>query len=457
MRKPSAQRWLLIVFSYLFLLSFGVAGVVVVTLTALADFHVGRRLGASLRAGARQRWLWAGVAVNVAPLLFFKYSAFLTDNVSGFLRALGIRLSVPGGLAVGIIGLSYFTFSGLSYILDIYYENIEPTQSLSEFVCYLLYFPKLVAGPIVRAGELLPQFRNGLQFTVENFETGCAYLLVGAVKKLGIADQLAGHVGMILAAPGHYSASTLAQGMIGYTVQIYADFSGYSDMAIGCARLMGIKLPQNFLMPYSSVNIAEFWRRWHVTMSVWFRDYLFLPLEMGSRGVRNANARVARNMILTMLCCGLWHGASWNFVLWGAFHGVALAAYLVYARRKRRQMPRGIRWASYPGQLGARGLTLLVVMVGWIVFGTPTLSTAFNYLWRLFTWARDGVAFGSPYILPLAALVLLVHLLISKDRNLVEELPTYSVPARVFTYACLLLTLTSVVRSDSIPFVYVRF
>src|SRR5215472_4978563 len=348
MRRASAQKWLLIIFSYLFLLTFGVASVVVVTLTALAGFHVGRRLGTSLSAEARQRWLCAGIAANLGPLVLLKYSAFLAGNVSGLLRALGIRLSVPGGPAVAIIGLSYFTFSGMSYILDIYNESIEPSESLSEFVCYLSYFPKLVAGPIVRAGELLLQFRSRLQFTAENFETGCAYLLVGAVKKLAIADQLAAHVSMILAAPQHYNAFTLAQGMIGYTVQIYADFSGYSDMAIGCARLMGIRFPQNFLMPYSSINIAEFWRRWHVTMSTWFRDYVFLPLEFGSRGAQNPNLRASRNIVITMLLCGLWHGASWNFVAWGGLHGVALAVYQTYTCLLPRKSHQQRRTAFHP-------------------------------------------------------------------------------------------------------------
>jgi alginate O-acetyltransferase complex protein AlgI len=456
-RSLSARKRLLIIFSCLFYLSFGAVGVIAVTLTAVADFYVSRRLGSSLSAGARKRWLWVGIAVNVGPLVLFKYSGFLIGSVIGLLHPLGLHLSMPGDPTFRIIGLSYFTFSGMSYILDVYYESIEPSQSISEFLSYLLYFPKLVAGPIVRAGELLPQLGRGLQFSAKDFEVGCAYFLIGAVKKLVIADQVASHVNMVFAAPQHYTAFTLLQGMIGYTVQIYADFSGYSDMAIGCARIMGIRFPQNFLMPYSSVNIAEFWRRWHVTMSSWFRDYLFLPLEMGSRALRNANIRVARNMIITMLLCGLWHGASWNFVLWGGLHGLALAAYQLYASKKPRQARQRAQWALHPGTLVARALTLSVVMMGWIVFGTSTLRIAFTYFWRMFTWASDGVPLGSSYILPLTALVFLVHLLINKDRNLIEELATYSAPVRVFSYASLLLAITSLVPSEAIPFVYVHF
>jgi alginate O-acetyltransferase complex protein AlgI len=453
----SARKWLLIILSYVFYLSFGVVGVIVVTLTAFIDFNVGRWLGTSISTGARRGWLWAGLAINLGLLVLFKYSAFLAETIAAVLRPLGVRVPVPSDPVLPIIGLSYFTFAGMSYILDVYYERIEPTQSISDYVCYLAYFPKLVAGPIVRAAEFLPQLRRGFQVTAQDFEIGCAYLLVGAVKKLVIADQLASHVAMILAAPQHYDAFTLVQGMVGYTVQIYADFSGYSDMAIGCARLMGIRFPQNFLMPYSAVNIVEFWRRWHVTMSSWFRDYVFLPLEFGSRATRNANIRASRNILITMLLCGLWHGASWNFVLWGGLHGVALALYQVYASVRRGQVRRATGSAFHPGMLVSRALTLSVVMVGWILFGTRTLPLAFNYLWRMVTWSSDGVALGSPYILPLTALVVLVHLFIDKDRNVIEEVSTYSAPARILMYATLLTALTCLVPSDAVPFAYSRF
>ena len=456
-RNRSAQKWLLIIFSYLFYVSSGLVGLLVITLAALVDFHVGRRLGTTISAETRRHWLWASLAANLGALVFFKYLVFLAEVMAAALSPLSVHVSVPHEVFLLPIGLSYFTFAGMSYVLDIYYERIEPSQSISEYVCYLVYFPKLLAGPIVRAAELLPQFRRGIQVTAQDFETGCAYFLVGAVKKLVIADQLSSHVNMIFAAPQRYDAFTLLQGMVGYTVQIYADFSGYSDMAIGCARLMGIRFPQNFLMPYSAVNIAEFWRRWHVTLSSWFRDYVFLPLELGSRGARNPNIRVARNVVITMLLCGLWHGASWNFVLWGGLHGVALALHQAYGSVLPRQIHLGKRSALHPGTLVSRALTLSVVMVGWILFGTKTLTLAFEYLRRMLTWSSDGVALGSSYILPLTGLVFLAHLFIDKDRNLVEEVSTYSAPARIVAYATLLLALTSLVPSDAVPFVYAQF
>ena len=365
-RKLSGRTWLLIIFSYMFCLSFGLAGALVMTLVALADFVVGGKVGTAESDGTRKLWLRLGLAANLAPLAFFKYSSFVVAVLGDLLHPLGIRVTIPGNFLFPVIGLSYFAFAGMGYLIDIYYGKIEPSQSALEFLCYLMYFPKLIAGPIVRAADFLPQFSNGFRITAQDIEIGCGYLLVGSIKKLIIADQLAGHVGMIMGAPEHYTAFTLVQGLVGYAVQIYADFSGYSDMAIGCARLMGIRFPQNFLMPYSSVNIAEFWRRWHVTMSNWFRDYVFLPLEVNSRGMRNTNLRASQNVIITMVLCGLWHGASWNFVVWGGLHGVALAAYQVYANLRGRQARRVIRSAFHPRTMSARVLTLSIVMLGYV-------------------------------------------------------------------------------------------
>lgn len=456
--SPSARTRLVIIFSYLFSLTFGLGGALVLTFIAVVNFVVGRRLGASLSEMARKRWLWVGLLANLGPLAFLKYSAFFVGIFASLLHPLGVQFSAPSSLTFSIIGLSYFTFSGMSYVLDVYRESLEPTQKLSEFLCFLTYFPKLVAGPIVRASDFLPQFKRSFNITAQDFEIGIAYLLIGAAKKLVVADQLASHVSTIFVSPQDYNAPTLLQGMIGYTVQIYADFSGYTDMAIGCARLMGVKFPQNFLMPYSSVNIAEFWRRWHVTMSTWFRDYVFLPLELRSRNAPNANIRASRNIIITMVLCGLWHGPSWNFVIWGGLHGVALAAYQFYRNIRSLNMQQHPKRSFFhPATLVPRALTLCFVMFCWIFFGTQTLSAAFKYLWRMMTWNVDGVSLGSPYILPLAGLMFLTHLFIDKDRNLAEELSTCSLPVRILTYAGLLLALACLAPTDGAPFVYVRF
>jgi alginate O-acetyltransferase complex protein AlgI len=451
---------LLIIFSYLFCFSFGLGSVIVITLVSLADFVVARRIGNSVTDGARRRWLWLGLAINLTPLAFFKYFVFIAGNTAALLQYIGANIRVPDIPALPLVGLSYFTFAGISYLLDVYNGKLEPSHSILNYMCYMVYFPKLIAGPIVRAADFLPQISRGFRVTAEDVEIGCSYLLLGSVKKLVIADHLAGHVSMIMAAPQQYNAATLLQGLVGFSVQLYADFSGYSDMVIGCARLMGFKLPQNFLMPYSSVNIAEFWRRWHITMSTWFRDYVFLPLEIRSRGMRNGNIRAARNIILTMLLCGLWHGPSWNFVLYGGVHGIALATYQLYVSVRRRQTSITSRREGslfLPGKLFARALTLSVVLLSNILFATHTLSAAFVFLRRMLTWSSDGVALESPYILPLTTVVIIAHVLVGKDDNVIEKLNRYSLPIRVCAYASLLFALTSLVASEAVPFVYARF
>lgn len=455
--RVSVRTWVLIVFSYLFYVTFGISGALVLTFTAVANFLVGQLIGRSDNEANRKRWLWSGLLINLGPLVLLKYSTFLAQNIATLLHPLGFQGSPSNHPILSVIGLSYFAFAAVSYLLEVYWETMESERSFSEFFCYLVYFPKLIAGPIVRANDFLPQISRGFRITTQDFEIGCAYLLVGAVKKLVIADQLASHVSIVMASPQQFEAWTLVQGVIGYTIQIYADFSGYSDMAIGCARLMGIRLPQNFLMPYSSVNIAEFWRRWHVTMSTWFRDYVFLPLEFKSRGAGNATVRACRNITFTMLLCGLWHGASWNFIAWGGFHGAALAIYQIYKSSHGRIVPKWTRSTFLLGTLLSRGLTLSVVMTGWIFFGTENIAVALRYLWRIVTWSKDGVTLGSPYILPLAALMLVVHLMINKDRNLVEELSNYSLAPRVAAYTSLILALALLIPSDTVPFAYVRF
>ena len=456
-RGGANRTWLLIIFSYVFCASFELCGVIVVTLIALADFIFGRRIARAGNNRTQTKWLWFGLAVNLVPLGFLKYSAFLAGNLAILLQPLGIHIPMPDTAVLPTIGLSYFTFGGMSYLIDIYIGRLDPSYSFSEYLCYLVYFPKFIAGPIARAVDFLPQFSLGLQVRSEDVETGLGYILVGAAKKLVIADQLAGHVGMIMAAPQNFNAATLLQGLIGFTVQLYADFSGYSDMAIGCARLMGIKLPQNFLMPYSSLNIAEFWRRWHVTMSLWFRDYVFLPLEIRSRGIVNQNFRACRNIIVTMLLVGLWHGASWNFVLYGGVHGLALAVYTVYASTRRKQHHGAMRPMLHPTTLAARAITLSVVMLSNVLFATHTLPAAFTYLRRMLTWNHNGISLGSPYIVPLTAIVVIAHLVVNKDRNVIEELPNYSVPIRVLAYTTLLFALATLVPAQAVPFVYVRF
>jgi alginate O-acetyltransferase complex protein AlgI len=456
-KTASKDRWLLLAASYLFYLASGLYGVLLLVFTSVVDFQVARRMAPVEDPAVRRRWLFVSLASNLGVLASFKYANFVTDNINAVLGALGAHISAPHSSLILPIGISYFTFAGISYVLDVYYERLEPCRDASEYLLYVAYFPKILLGPIVRAPELLPQLQARPRATTSDVETGLAYILLGAVKKLVIADQLAAHVGLIFDAPSQYDAATLVQGLLGYTVQIYCDFSGYSDMAIGCARIMGVRLPENFLMPYSSVNIAEFWRRWHITLSTWFRDYVFLPLEFASRGTRSATIRKSCNMMATMLLCGLWHGASWNFVFWGGLHGAALSIQQAW-RAGRPAVAESERpaWLRFMATLFSRALTLGVVVIAWVFFRAKSWSIAMEYLGGLATW-HSGVRLGSAYILPLSALVLLAHLIVNKDRNWVQEVTEWPVPVRVTVYSTAVLLLSLLVPTDAVPFVYFQF
>jgi D-alanyl-lipoteichoic acid acyltransferase DltB (MBOAT superfamily) len=251
---------------------------------------------------------------------------FLLENVWLALSALGIHFHRPHYDIILPPGISYFTFASLSYILDVYYERIQPTRSRRDYSLFISFFPKLLAGPIMRAGDFLSQVQQRVYANAAAIESGLFYFLLGAVKKLVISDQVAGPVNLIFSSPGQYDGLTLLLGAMGYAVQIYCDFSGYTDMAIGSALLLGFKLPENFQMPYSSVTITEFWRRWHITLSAWFRDYVFIPMEVARKNARSATLRTTISLMATMLLCGLCT-VQVDLVIWGGIHGVALAVH----------------------------------------------------------------------------------------------------------------------------------
>jgi alginate O-acetyltransferase complex protein AlgI len=268
-----------------------------------------------------------------------------------------------------------------------------------------------------------------------------------------ISDQIAPNVDLIFANPGVYDGFTLLQGALGYAIQIYCDFSGYSDMAIGCVRMMGFRFMENFQMPYSAVNITEFWRRWHISLSSWFRDYLYVPLG----GNRKGPVRTYVNLLVTMLLCGLWHGASWNFVFWGGIHGVALAIHRVWKIWSpiASSHKRGVLRSSWG--VASRMLTLSVVLVGWVFFRAQSWASAWIYLERMTSWSSDGTRLVSPYIYPALATVAAAHLLVNKDRNWALEVPHRSVVIRTLTYSALILCIVSLGATDSAPFIYFQF
>jgi alginate O-acetyltransferase complex protein AlgI len=457
LRNVGPDKWFLLLASVAFYVSWSLPCVVFIGLTALTDFSIARKLGQTTDAKLRKRLLLLSMTVSLGLLCFFKYSNFLLENISALLGLAGINFKLPHLNIVQPPAISFYTFASLGYVLDVYYERVPVCSSARDYSLFVTFFPKLLSGPITRSGELISQFKERVRASAEDIEIGLSYVLIGAVQKLVIADQVAGPVAQTFASPQQFDAVTLLAGLLGYTVQIYCDFAGYSAMAIGFARILGFKLAENFQMPLSSRNITEFWRRWHITLSQWFRDYLFLPLEMATRSNPSPMVRVSINMTLTMLLCGLWHGASWNYVIWGGIHGVALSTHRLWTTWKPTAKFKSNRFYRTVAVTGSHFLTLGVVMLGMVFFRAATFSDATMYLSRLLSWSDSGTRLNSPFILAAIAAVFVVHLLVRKDRNLALELPQKSLTVRIAGYSALLLLLVLLGATDASPFVYFQF
>lgn len=289
--------------------------------TSLIDWIVSKKIASAVSKGKAKILMWLSIVLSLSILGYFKYANFFLWNwnqmVEGNFQPLDIILPV---------GISFYTFQSISYVVDVYKKKIQPTETWIEYLFYLSFFPALVAGPIVRADYFLPQLKENRQANAYEIYGGLWLIIIGIVKKAIIADYIAQYNDLIFNEPSLYTGVQTLMGVLGYTMQIYCDFSGYSDMAIGLALVMGFKLGINFDSPYQSKNLTEFWRRWHISLSSWLRDYLYIPLGGNRKGV----FRTYLNNFLTMLIGGLWHGAAWKFVFWGAMHGVGLAVHKAF-------------------------------------------------------------------------------------------------------------------------------
>jgi alginate O-acetyltransferase complex protein AlgI len=335
----------------------------------------------------RRLLLIIAVAFNLGILGVFKYYGFFIDSFNTALRRLDLGTRLPMLEIIVPVGISFFTFQAITYVVDIYKGKIKPA-SLINFAVYLAFFPHLVAGPIVRAAEFIPQLRQPQPVERRQASRAAWLIAIGLFKKVVIASNVAtAIVDPVFALPGQHSAPEILLAVYGYAVQIYADFSGYTDMAIGIALLLGITFPQNFDRPYSAISIQDFWRRWHMTLSRWLRDYLYIPLG----GSRHGEVKRYRNLIITMTLGGLWHGASLTFVAWGLFHGIGQAVERwITNRRAARGIPEPAQISPARQWLG-RLLTFHFVCVGWILFRADSFGTAVSVLTRLFT-AWGGAA-----------------------------------------------------------------
>ena len=411
--------------------------------STLLDWSIGLGLARSTDETIRRMLLGLSIAGNLGVLGFFKYYNFFIESAQAILDTWGLH---AGTLSIVLpIGISFYTFQTLSYSIDVYRRRLEPCRSLLDFSLYVTFFPQLVAGPIVRASEFLPQLVAAPRVELAGLYPGLTQILRGFVKKLLIADHLAAMVDPVFATPDLYAATTVAIAIVAYAGQIYGDFSGYSDIAVGSARLLGFSLPENFAHPYLSTSVADFWRRWHITLSTWLRDYLYIPLG----GNRLGTVRTYANLMITMVLGGLWHGAAWTFVAWGAWHGLALSLERFLSSKSAANR------LTQP-QVFLRTLTTFgIVLFGWMLFRSQSIPQ-FITLVQSLVHGNAGIVWLPPF--PIAALLFLVaeHVIwASRYRHLLSLEPSHWLTPWLVGFMLASLAIFPPGRSQ--PFVYFQF
>jgi alginate O-acetyltransferase complex protein AlgI len=375
----------------------------VLILATSVDYVAGRWISSSADEWRRRLLLVTSLTTNVGILAYFKYAGFFFGSLNGIGKAVGLSPQLPSLHILLPIGISFYTFNSMSYTIDIFRRRVEPTRNLLEYTAFVALFPHLIAGPIVRFTDLAGQLeRLTPRLSSEHASRGLFFLSCGLVKKLLIADQLNPYVSRLYGSHAHLGLLTGWAAAVGYSLQLYFDFSGYSDMAVGLAALLGFRFPQNFNSPFKAENISDFWRRWHMSLSSWFRDYLFIPLGGSRQGTR----RTIRNLVITMCLAGLWHGAAWTFVVWGLLHGAFLGGHAVLRRV-------GLTPSSVTLN---RLITFALVCAAFVVFRSPGLGAAGDVLSSMVGLhgldpaARLNALLPLKFGLSVAALLLFVNL-----------------------------------------------
>lgn len=340
--------------------------------TSILDWFFALQIKIETTKKMRRFWLWLSIAISVGILGLFKYANFVIWNINELMKSnfQPLDLIMP-------LGISFYTFKTISYVVDVYKGKIAPTESWLDYLFYLSFFPALAMGPIVRAREFLPQLRDNKEPTKQMIYSGFWLVLLGVIKKAVFADYLAQYSDIAFGSAHGYSGFELAMAMIGYTMQIYCDFSGYSDMAIGLGRIMGFDLGINFNFPYRSLNPTEFWKRWHITLSMWLMDYVYIPLG----GNRKGKLRQYFNLMATMLIGGLWHGAAWNYIVWGGVHGVGLIVHKITKKPLDNYLPSDNKAVKFVSWL----LAFIFIVITMTIFGAGDVGTSWTVIRKSFT------------------------------------------------------------------------
>ncbi len=442
-RCESLRDIFLLIASYIFYMSWYWQYAGLIALSTLVDYAIGKKMHNSECPRRRKLLIIISLTFNLGLLAVFKYFNFFADLSRQSLSWFGIDIPPIYHQLLLPVGISFYTFQTLSYTLDIYRRELKPEKNLTKFAVFVAFFPQLVAGPIVRAKDFLPQINSVPPPTYNNLNKGLTLVFIGLFKKIVIADLLAFlAIDSIFNNPNEYSSWDLLMGLYAYAFQIYCDFSGYSDIAIGVALMLGFHLPINFNRPYIAQSPSDFWRRWHISLSTWLRDYLYISLG-GNRGKK---WHTSRNLILTMLLGGLWHGAATNFILWGAYHGLLLMIFKPFSTTSTSYQTRYLRIA----------LMFHLSLFGWLLFRVTDMQNFIDFISGV-SKLTSGTQLGELFYLILAGTILWHFLPAEKTReqisNTLQSLPT---PIKAGTYAGLLLAFIGLSLMEP-SFIYFQF
>jgi len=436
--KLKLQNVFLLIVSYIFYGWWDWRFLSLIIISSFVDFFVGQRIQNATNDKSRKFFLMISIFVNLGILGFFKYFNFFIESFCNAFTLLGHPIEPYSLNLILPVGISFYTFQTLSYSIDIYRKNLKASEDIVSFFSYVSFFPQLVAGPIERATQLLPQFYTKRKFEKSLAIDGLRQILWGLFKKVVIADNCAEYANMIFNNSADYSGSTLLLGALFFTFQIYGDFSGYSDIAIGVAKLLGFNLMKNFAFPYFSRDIAEFWRRWHISLSTWFRDYLYIPLG-GSRVSKN---KQIRNTFIIFIVSGFWHGANWTFIFWGFLNALYFLPLLL-TKKNRKNLNNIADNSLFPSFSEFRGIlfTFLLTVLAWIFFRAENLSHAFSFIGGILS----SSLFTVPELLPGYLFLLITFFLLiewlerDKDFALQSFALKYPTPIRWTFYYGLLI------------------
>jgi len=389
---PQKRRWiLLLIASYYFYMCWKVEYIVLIIISTLIDYFVAQQMNKLKEKAKKKKWLYLSLMSNLGILFGFKYFNFINENVQTFFDHFNVFYNVPAFEVLLPVGISFYTFQTLSYTIDVYNGKTKAQKHLGVFAVFVSFFPQLVAGPIERSNRLLPQFFIKHSFSYERARYGLQQMMWGFFKKVVIADRLAIVVDGVYNNLDNYSGFPLIVATIFFTFQIYCDFSGYSDIAIGSARVMGFELMENFKRPYFSKSISEFWKRWHISLSSWFRDYLYIPLG----GNKVVKWRWYYNLFITFLVSGFWHGANWTFIVWGALHGTYLISAIILTKPKELILNFLKLRNTTIHKLYQVTFTFLLAVFAWIFFRANNITDAMYVITHLFTDIGDYTNFAA--------------------------------------------------------------